>query len=131
MVVRDGKVQQIDAIHLVIGDIVFIRMGDKVPADIYIFHASSELKVDNSSLTGECDPQERRAFNTQKSIFEAENILFNGTLCVSGECYGIVVRTGDGTVLGQIAGLTAGEGKEVSPISHEVNMRLFQKKNSQ
>jgi sodium/potassium-transporting ATPase subunit alpha len=128
MVIRDGKVQQIDAIHLVIGDIVFIRMGDKVPADIYIFHASSELKVDNSSLTGECDPQERKAFNTQKSVFEAENILFNGTLCVSGEGYGIVVRTGDGTVLGQIAGLTAGEGKEVSPISHEVNMCLFKKK---
>jgi sodium/potassium-transporting ATPase subunit alpha len=119
MVVRDEKIQQIDASQLVVGDIVFVRMGDKVPADLYIY-AATELKVDNSSLTGESDPQERGGQNTQKSPFEAENIVFNGTLAVAGEGYGIVIRTGDGTVLGQIAGLTAGEDKGDSPLSHEV-----------
>ncbi|KAG2235146.1 hypothetical protein INT48_006527 [Thamnidium elegans] len=119
MVVREGKVRQIDASTLVVGDVVLIRMGDKVPADLYIFSAS-DLKVDNSPLTGESDPQERGPFNSQKNVFEAENIIFNGTLAVSGEGYGIVVRTGDGTVLGQIAGLTAGEAKVASPLSQEI-----------
>ncbi|CAO3698712.1 hypothetical protein G6F70_003584 [Rhizopus microsporus] len=119
MVIRDGKMQQIDAVNLVIGDVVMVRMGDKVPADLFLFQAS-DLKVDNSPLTGESDPQERGPNNTQKNVFEAENIIFNGTLAVSGEGYGIVVRTGDSTVLGQIAGLTAGESKEDSPLSKEI-----------
>lgn len=121
MVVREAKVQQIDAATLVVGDIVLIRMGDKVPADLFIFSAS-DLKVDNSPLTGESDPQERGPFNSQRNVFEAENIVFNGTLAVSGEAYGIVIRTGDDTVLGQIAGLTAGEAKMASPLSQEVNI---------
>ncbi|KAF1801576.1 hypothetical protein V8B55DRAFT_1472060 [Mucor lusitanicus] len=120
MVIRDAKVQQIDAVDLVVGDVVLVRMGDKVPADLFIFSAS-DLKVDNSPLTGESDPQERGGTNTQKNVFEAENIIFNGTLAVSGEGYGIVVRTGDGTVLGQIAGLTAGEAKSESPLSQEIS----------
>ncbi|KAI7868896.1 hypothetical protein BDF14DRAFT_1789061 [Spinellus fusiger] len=120
MVIRDRKLQQIDAATLVLGDVVFIRMGDKVPADLYIF-AATELKVDNSSLTGESDPQERHGYNTQKSPFEAENIAFNGTLAVSGEGYGVVIKTGDHTVLGQIAGLTAGEEKIASPLSQEID----------
>lgn len=124
MVVREAKVQQIDASTLVVGDVVLIRMGDKVPADLYIFSAS-DLKVDNSPLTGESDPQERGPFNSYKNVFEAENIIFNGTLAVSGEGYGIVVRTGDGTVLGQIAGLTAGEDKVASPLSQEVNIDYY------
>lgn len=119
MAIRDGKVQQIPAADLVVGDVVLIRMGDKVPADLHIFSAT-DLKVDNSPLTGESDPQERGPHNTQKNVFEAENIIFNGTLAVSGEGYGIVVRTGDSTVLGQIAGLTAGETKMDSPLSQEV-----------
>lgn len=124
MVIRDGKVEQIDAVNLVVGDVVLVRMGDKVPADLLIFSAS-DLKVDNSPLTGESDPQERGAYNSQKNVFEAENIIFNGTLAVSGEGYGIVVRTGDGTVLGQIAGLTAGEAKAESPLSQEVNKSKY------
>lgn len=120
MVIRDGKVHQIDASDLVVGDVVLVRMGDKVPADICLYSAS-DLKVDNSPLTGECDPQERGPVNTQKNVLEAENILFNGTLAVSGEGYGIVVRTGDNTVLGQIAGLAANEVKDPSPLSQEIS----------
>ncbi|KAG1083289.1 hypothetical protein G6F42_022267 [Rhizopus arrhizus] len=50
MVIRDAKVQQIDAADLVLGDVVLVRMGDKVPADLFIFSAS-DLKVDNSPRT--------------------------------------------------------------------------------
>ncbi|KAJ2955278.1 hypothetical protein NQZ79_g8695 [Umbelopsis isabellina] len=120
MVIRDGKLQQFNAAELVVGDVVFIRMGDKTPADLYIYNAS-ELKADNSSLTGESDPQERVPTNEHKNPLEATNLMFNGTLAVAGEGYGVVVRTGDNTVLGQIAGMTSGEDKIDSPLSVEID----------
>lgn len=119
MCVRDGKLAQLEAAQLVPGDVVFVRMGDKTPADVLVFSAS-DCKVDNSSLTGESEPQERTPQNDMQNPLEAQNVLFNSTLVVSGEAWGIVIRTGDGTVLGQIAHLTAGEKKVTSPLTVEI-----------
>ncbi|KAI8852600.1 P-type cation-transporting ATPase [Chytridium lagenaria] len=119
-VLRDGRLNQAMAANLVLGDLVFVRMGDKVPADIVVFH-SSDFKVDNSSLTGEADPQERVAHNTATNPLEATNLAFNGSLAVAGEAYGVVIRCGDSTVLGQIAGLTNNEHKGTSPLTQEIN----------
>lgn len=120
MCIREGKLVPMEASKLVPGDVVFVRNGDKTPADLLIFSAA-DCKVDNSSLTGESEPQERFPQNDLKNPLEATNLLFNSTLVVSGEAYGIVIRTGDHTVLGQIAHLTAGEDKMVSPLSHEID----------
>jgi len=79
------------------------------------------MKVDNSSLTGESDPQSRNPINEHKNPLEASNLAFNGSLVVNGEGYGLVIRTGDNTVLGQIAGLTAGEDSGKSPLSREID----------
>ncbi|KAI8604404.1 hypothetical protein EDD21DRAFT_394570 [Dissophora ornata] len=119
-VVRDGKSIQITAADLVLGDVVFARMGDKIPADIMIY-ACTDMKVDNSSLTGETDPQDRNPINDHKNPLEARNLAFNGSLVVNGEGYGLVIRTGDNTVLGQIAGLTAGEDSGKSPLTREID----------
>ncbi|KAF9433482.1 hypothetical protein BGZ76_009404 [Entomortierella beljakovae] len=119
-VVRDQKVIQITASDLVLGDVVFARMGDKIPADIMIF-ACTDMKVDNSSLTGETDPQDRNPQNDHQNPLEARNLAFNGSLVVNGEGYGLVIRTGDNTVLGQIAGLTAGEDSGKSPLTREID----------
>ena len=120
MCIRDGKLAQIEASSLVPGDVVYTRMGDKTPADFLVFSAS-DCKVDNSSLTGESEPQERTKDNDMRNPLEASNLMFNSTLVISGEAYGIVIRTGDSTVLGQIAYLTAGEEKMNSPLSREIN----------
>ncbi|KAJ3351292.1 hypothetical protein HDU83_009019 [Entophlyctis luteolus] len=118
-VIRDGQTIQIAAKDLVLGDLVVIRSGDKIPADLLII-ASTELKVDNSSLTGESDPQERSKRNTFENPLEATNLAFNSTLAVVGNGYGIVVRTGDNTVIGRIASLTANEERRESPLSVEI-----------
>ncbi|KAJ3005239.1 UNVERIFIED_CONTAM: hypothetical protein HDU68_004700, partial [Siphonaria sp. JEL0065] len=118
--VRDGNLKNLPAAELVLGDVVFVRMGDKLPADIYVI-AATDFKVDNSSLTGEAEPQDRMPTNSMHSPLEATNLAFNGTLAVNGECYGVVIRCGDNTVLGQIAGLTQGEKKAPSPMTTEVN----------
>ncbi|KAJ3193161.1 hypothetical protein HDU67_005222, partial [Dinochytrium kinnereticum] len=123
-VVRDGKQQNISAKELVNGDVVILKMGDKVPADVLVF-ASTELKVDNSSLTGESEPQERLKHNTYESPLEATNLAFNGTLCVNGDGFGIVIRTGDHTVIGQIASLTTNEQKRESPMSIEIEHFVY------
>ncbi|KAF9568135.1 hypothetical protein EC968_002993 [Mortierella alpina] len=119
-VIRDQKAMQVSAADLVLGDVVYMRMGDKVPADVMIF-ACSDMKVDNSSLTGESDPQSRSPVIEQKNPLEARNLAFNGSLVINGEGYGLVIRTGDRTVLGQIAGMTAGEGAGRSPLLHEID----------
>jgi len=55
-VTREGKLENINADLLVPGDIVLIRGGDKIPADCRLIYAK-DVKVDNSSLTGESEPQ--------------------------------------------------------------------------
>ncbi|KAJ3192007.1 hypothetical protein HK101_007183 [Irineochytrium annulatum] len=123
-VLRDGKIEQISAKELVVGDVVQIRMGDKVPADVILF-ASTDMKVDNSSLTGEAEPQERHNRNSHETPLEATNLVFNGTLCVNGDGFGVVIRTGDNTVIGQIASLTTGEQRRESPMSMEIEHFVY------
>ncbi|KAH9977106.1 aminophospholipid-transporting P-type ATPase [Lactifluus volemus] len=120
-VLRDSTLSSIPAACLVKGDVVLLCTGDKTPADLLIF-ASTDLKVDNSSLTGESEPQERGAnhkgFNGRP--VEADNLAFNSTLVVNGEAWGVVVRTGDRTLIGQIAKLTGGETGNKSPLGVEI-----------
>lgn len=79
-VMRDGQLSTIPAQDLVAGDVVLVRMGDKTPADLYLYAAGS-LKVDNSSLTGESEPQERGAVleGAPVKAAEAYNLIFNST----------------------------------------------------
>jgi sodium/potassium-transporting ATPase subunit alpha len=118
-IVRDGQTVACNAADLVYGDIVYIRSGDKIPADMVLI-STNELKVDNSSLTGEAEALERGITNSQHNPLEATNLVFNGTLAVNGEGYGIVIRTGDNTVIGQIAFLTSTEDRRHSPMSMEI-----------
>ncbi|KAF8968280.1 aminophospholipid-transporting P-type ATPase [Flammula alnicola] len=121
-VVRDGTIATIPAAELVKGDLVLLRSGDKTPADLVLFSAV-DMKVDNSSLTGESEPQERRALadGSKKRPVEADNLVFNSTLVVNGEGWGVVVRTGDHTFIGQIASLTGGESGNESPLAVEIS----------
>lgn len=65
-VVRGGKVMKIEASQVVVGDIVRLKAGDKIPGDVVIL-VSEEMKVDNSSITGEAEPQKRLAAPTTYS----------------------------------------------------------------
>lgn len=75
-VVRDGSIVTMAAENLVKGDVVLLRMGDKTPADCVLFY-SNDLKVDNSSLTGESEPQERVPLPNGAKCrpVEAENLV--------------------------------------------------------
>lgn len=118
-VIREGEINTISAENLVVGDIVDVKFGDRVPADIRILEARS-LKVDNSSLTGESEPQIRTTEFTHDNPLETRNLAFFSTNVVEGTCRGVVIATGDETVMGRIANLTAGLDEIQSPISKEI-----------
>lgn len=122
-ILQDGRIFTINSTELVRGDLVAVSEGQKVPADLRIIKCSRELKVDNSSLTGESEPQERKpTMSTHDNPLEASNLLFSGTLLVCGEALGIVIRTGDSSILGQIAKLTIQGKQRKSQLEREINI---------
>uniref|UniRef100_A0A8C3NB23 Potassium-transporting ATPase alpha chain 2 n=1 Tax=Geospiza parvula TaxID=87175 RepID=A0A8C3NB23_GEOPR len=118
-VVRAGQVLQVNAAELVVGDLVEIKGGDRVPADIRVL-AAQGCKVDNSSLTGESEPQTRSPECTHDSHLETRNIAFFSTMCLEGTATGLVISTGERTVIGRIASLASGVENEKTPIAVEI-----------
>ena len=105
---REGKDELIDAIDLVPGDIVIIETGDVVPADIRIIEIEN-LTVDESVLTGESVPVNKKCNELKTEASEvhlAENLVFSGTLVVSGKAIGVVIGTGKTSVMGEVTKMT-------------------------
>ncbi|MDY0385748.1 MAG: HAD-IC family P-type ATPase [Methanolobus sp.] len=119
-VFRDGKITDILATEIVVGDLVYLEEGDKVPADGRIIEENS-LKVDNSPITGEAEPQLRSLECTHTSILECRNMVFSGTLVQTGNGKVIVVGTGSDTQIGKLAVLTEQTSSVDTPIRKELN----------
>merc|ERR1719427_1498742 len=119
LVRRAGEKCTIQASELTLGDIVEVKFGDRIPADLRVLEARS-LKVDNSSLTGESEPQARTPEFTHENPLETKNLAFFSTNAVEGTAVGIVVNIGDNTVMGRIAGLASGLASDETPIAKEI-----------
>ncbi|KAM0791484.1 hypothetical protein ACM66B_005937 [Microbotryomycetes sp. NB124-2] len=109
LVCRDGVTARIKAADIVVGDVVKITLGVKVPADLRLVSCSSDLKFDRSILTGESKPVAATVECTDDNFMETRNIALQGTLCLSGSALGVCVGTGDQTVFGRIAKAASGE----------------------
>ncbi|CEJ02702.1 hypothetical protein RMCBS344292_16699 [Rhizopus microsporus] len=107
LVVRDGKIITIDAAELVPGDVVHLKMGNKVPADLRLIQVSDDLKFDRSVLTGESDPIPGTIEDTDDNVLETHNVAMMGTHVLNGSGIGVVVSTGDNTLMGRIACLSS------------------------
>jgi len=116
---RDGEKHNLPAEELCVGDIVEIKFGDRVPADVRVIEARG-FKVDNSSLTGESEPQSRSPEFSAENPLETKNLAFFSTNAVEGTCKGIVISIGDNTVMGRIAGLASGLETGETPIAKEI-----------
>ena len=101
-VLRDGVRQNIDGKGIVPGDMLYISMGNKLPADVRFVEASSDARFDRSILTGEAAPLLGSVTSTDDNYLETACIGLAGTHCVSGTAVGIVVSTGDNTVFGKV-----------------------------
>ncbi|KAJ2944392.1 hypothetical protein O0L34_g18402 [Tuta absoluta] len=119
--IRDGKHNtQMAVSNLVKGDIVMIKAGDVIPADIRVID-SKGFKVDNSSLTGECIAVSRMNTDGVPNVLESPNVAFFSSLCVEGWAKGVVLCCGDLTALGRVAGLAARLQPAPSPLSKEID----------
>uniref|UniRef100_A0A915B824 Cation-transporting P-type ATPase N-terminal domain-containing protein n=1 Tax=Parascaris univalens TaxID=6257 RepID=A0A915B824_PARUN len=121
-VVRNGSQIIIDTAKIVVGDIVIIKCGSRVPADVRIL-CCSNLKLEASSITGEAEPVDfqSEAVAEHIDVFDAANVAFNGSFCVDGDGIGVAIRTGEKTILGQIASLTTTQTEEQSSLEIEIN----------
>lgn len=102
---RDGEFNEIPTEEIVLGDIVRLSAGDMIPADMRLTQ-TKDLFISQTSLTGESYPVEKRA---HAEILEKdadtsyETLAFTGSEVVSGSAEGIVVKTGNDTLFGDIA----------------------------
>lgn len=116
---RNGAWAKIEARLLVPGDIIKVKGGDNIPADIVLF-ACNEMKVNNASLTGESEDLIRVVEEKTTNIFESPNVAFFGTMCTAGAGTGVVIKTGDSTVIGRIAGLATSTENLQTTLSAEI-----------
>jgi len=119
---RGGVPADIAAATLVPGDVVLLRGGDVVPADLRVSRAD-RLLVDRSILTGESVPEPARTDPDPGDAMLADrrSMAFAGTSVVGGRGEGIVVAIGAGTEVGRIAGRLAGKMERRSPLQHELD----------
>lgn len=121
-IIRDGETVEVDSTTLVPGDIIVLETGDIVPADLRLIE-SSNLKIDESSLTGESVPVEKDykvTYDGKKEIGDRENIAYSSTIVTYGRGMGVVVETGHETEIGKIATSIATVGDEQTPLQRKL-----------
>ncbi|MCF7799060.1 cation-transporting P-type ATPase [Candidatus Woesearchaeota archaeon] len=124
IILRDGKKRELDAQQLVPGDIVFLKRGDIVPADIRLLTVSG-LQVIESNITGESKERikiTQHLANEHISLGDMDNMVFNSTHVLSGSGMGVVVRTGFDTVIGKISSSLEHIQPEKSPIQKKIDL---------
>jgi Ca2+-transporting ATPase len=104
VVIRNGNKTRLISSEIVPGDMVQLRSGDKIPADMRLYY-TKDLKIDESILTGESISVKKRTevFPSNTILAERKNMAYGGTLVTNGYGIGIVVLTGDDTETGKIS----------------------------
>ncbi|MDR2117205.1 MAG: cation-translocating P-type ATPase [Planctomycetaceae bacterium] len=132
-VLRNGQMTEISINDLVVGDIVHLDLGDKVPADGVVLDALG-LLVDQSVMTGESVPVEKRSANSEtitinntdiinntENTEKEESFVYRGTMIADGHGQFVVTKVGDQTRLGQIAAnLGDAESESETPLTQKL-----------
>ncbi len=122
-VLRGGQAQSVPAAALVPGDIVLLEAGNQIPADLRLLEAA-QLKVDESTLTGESVTVEKRTGalagdglgGARLALGDRVNLGFKGTTVTNGRARGVVIATGMATELGKVAGLLNNAADRSTPL---------------
>ncbi|WP_373203693.1 cation-transporting P-type ATPase [Citrobacter amalonaticus] len=103
VVVRNGQHETVATTDLVVGDIVVLRAGDRIPADLRVMEAHN-LRVEEAILTGESTVVDKtaEALTGELPLGDRKNLLFSGTTISAGAGLGVVIATGEATELGHI-----------------------------
>ena len=120
LVIREGRRMEVPATELVKGDLVYLEAGCQVPADMRLT-AASNLKIEESALTGESLPIEKDASFVARgaarlSLGDRKNMTYMSTIVTYGRGEGIVTATGMDTELGHIATMITEAKEEMTPL---------------
>jgi Ca2+-transporting ATPase len=121
-VFRDGELKKVLVKEIVLGDIIVLEAGDRVPADARLISAF-DLWTNNVPLTGESEPQPRiakPAKTLDKAYLDSPNLVFMSTSVAKGRGKAVVLATGMNTQFGKIANLTQTIREEQSPLQKEI-----------
>ena len=121
-VVRDGQTLRLDTRQLVPGDIVLLEAGDLVPADGRILH-SSNLKADESAITGESVPVSKEAgarLAADTDLADQTNMVISSTVITNGRATCVVTATGMDTQVGRIAGMLLEQEDPSTPLQRKM-----------
>jgi Ca2+-transporting ATPase len=122
-VIRDGQEMEIPATDVVLGDVLVIITGDKIPADARLIE-SVNLKVDEASLTGESLSSEKhdKIINGKEtSLGDRKNMVYAGTSATYGRARAVVTGTGNDTEFGKIAGMLQGVESGETPLQKNLD----------
>lgn len=116
-VIRDGEVRAIEAAQVVTGDVLVLETGDRVAADARII-SESDLRVDESALTGESEPVDKSVepLDPETPLADRVNLVFSSTPVVGGRATALVTATGMATVIGEIAGEVRSTQRHETPL---------------
>lgn len=119
---RDGAEEEVETESLVPGDIIILESGDLVPADARIIE-SNNLQINESALTGESVPVQKRTEKVDKESVLADQSCkaFKGTVVTDGSGLGVVTGTGMNTELGRISELAESAEKEATPLQKNLD----------
>ncbi|MBC6445895.1 cation-transporting P-type ATPase [Actinokineospora xionganensis] len=120
-VVRDGHERIVPSDDLVPGDLVRLEAGDRVPADLRLVR-STELRVDESALTGEslAVRKDEVVLSRATPVADRRNMTYSGTLVTTGGGLGITVATGAETELGEIHRLVGAAETLATPLTRKL-----------
>lgn len=112
---------RVNSEELVPGDIVILRSGDKVPADIRLFDVR-DLQIDESALTGESISADKitDVLGVDTVVADRENMAYGGTMVTHGQGLGIVVSIGDKTEAGKISEKMHTAKEMVTPLGRKL-----------
>ena len=121
-VLRGGSTAEIDATRLVTGDIVTLRAGDRVAADLRILECK-HLELDESVLTGESVPsrKQKEPLNDDTALMDRSNMAYAGTVVTRGTAEALVIATGAVTELGKISGAVEQIGSLSTPVLDRIS----------
>ena len=122
IVLSNGMQVKIPAKELVKGDVIVLRAGYVVPADVRLIEVH-DLLVEESILTGESEASEKNhsVLAAEESIGDQKNMAFSGTLVQSGSAVGVVVETGNTTEIGKINQALQSVEQQTTPLIKKIN----------
>ncbi|MGD9569291.1 MAG: cation-translocating P-type ATPase [Sedimentibacter sp.] len=123
MIRRNGRIMEIAAAELVVGDIVILEAGRIIPADLRLIQ-SINLKIEESALTGESVPVDKDAnfiSSDEIGIGDRINMAYSSTSVAYGRGEGVVVYTGMDTEIGKIASMLNDSEEELTPLQKRLN----------